>query len=73
MMASKDFMAYVFAGKGSYPINVEFFTERNFVGYADRIMILPLHCCCSAQELLLCFADTTVMQLLLFTFTVVIM
>jgi hypothetical protein len=46
-------------------MNVEFYTEMNFVGYVDRIMILPLHCCYSARELLLNPADTTVMQLLL--------
>jgi hypothetical protein len=65
MMTFNDFMAYVFAGNDSYPMNVGFYTKRNFVGYADRIMILPLHCCCSARELLLYSADTTVMQLLL--------
>jgi hypothetical protein len=65
MMTSNDFLAYVFAGNDSYPMNVEFYTERNFVGYADRIMLLPLHYCCFARDLFLCSADTIVMQLLL--------
>jgi hypothetical protein len=65
MMTSNDFLTYVFARKDSYPMNVGFYTERNFVGYADRIMLLPLHCCCFAHDLFLCSADTTVMQLLL--------
>jgi hypothetical protein len=46
----------------------ELLSERNFVGYADRIMHLPLHRYCSARKLLPCSADTTVMQLLLFIY-----
>jgi hypothetical protein len=73
MMTPKDFMTYVFAGNDSYPMYFGLLSERNFVGYADRIKHLPLHCYCSARELLPCSADTTVMQLLLFTFTLVMM
>jgi hypothetical protein len=73
MMTPKDFMTYVFARKDSYPIYFGLLSERSFVGYTDRIMHLPLHCCCSVREMLPCSTDTIVMQLLLFTFTFVIM
>jgi hypothetical protein len=40
MMTFNDLKAYVFAEKDSYPMNFGFSTERNFVGYSNKIMLL---------------------------------
>jgi hypothetical protein len=39
MMTFNDLKAYVFAEKDSYPMNFGFSSERNFVGYSDKIML----------------------------------
>jgi hypothetical protein len=39
MMTPHVFKTYTLLEKDFYPMNVEFFTERSFVYYADRAML----------------------------------